>query len=113
MIDTQGPSGVPEGEAGPAAEPRGCTPAQLRRFIKSRPYVPLHELRRRFELNGATDEVTAIETADGQVFVGLPFREGRIVADLARQGEIGLQLCLDPSVPVVVGVYPMRPIVRS
>ena len=26
----------------------GCTQAQLRRFIKSRPYVPMHELRRQF-----------------------------------------------------------------
>ena len=26
----------------------GCTPAQLRRFIKSRAYLPVHEIRRRF-----------------------------------------------------------------
>ena len=39
---------------------RGPTAAQFRRFIKSRPYVPLHELRRRFELNGELDEVSLV-----------------------------------------------------
>ena len=42
-----------------ADQPAGCTGAQLRRFIKSRAYVPMHELRRRFELNG---EAVAIST---------------------------------------------------
>ncbi len=30
----------------------GCTAPQLRQFIKSRPYVPMHELRRRFGIDG-------------------------------------------------------------
>jgi hypothetical protein len=90
----------------------GCTQAQLRRFIKSRPYVPMHELRRRFELNGETDEVSAIPTADGTVYVGLPVRESAFIAELTRQGEIGLELCHDPSVPMVVGVFATRPIAR-
>ena len=90
-----------------------CTAAQLRRFIKSRPYVPLHELRRRFELNGELDDVAPIETADGIVYVGLPARESQLLADLARDGDIGLELCRDPLVPMVVGVYPMRPVSRS
>ena len=90
----------------------GATAAQLRRFIKSRAYVPLHELRRRFELNGDADEVALIDTPEGRVFVGLPEREGRFVAELVRQGDIGLELCRDPQVPIVVGVYPMRPISR-
>ena len=89
-----------------------CTASQLRRFIKSRPYVPLHELRRRFAINGPDDEVTAIDTASGRVFVGLPGREGRLLADLLRQGEIGYELLVDPVSPVVIGVYPMRPVPR-
>jgi hypothetical protein len=44
---------------------RTCTASQLRRFIRSRPYVPIHELRRRFELNGEADDVCRIETPDG------------------------------------------------
>ena len=91
----------------------GATAAQLRRFIKSRPYVPMHELRRRFNLNGEADEVFAIHTADGVLYLGLPPRESHLIADLIRQGEVGLELSRDPGAPVVVGVYPMRPITRS
>jgi len=91
---------------------RGTTAAQLRRFIKSRAYVPMHELRRRFELNGECDDVLAIETPDGRAYIGLPEREGRFMADLVRQGEVGLELGHDPEVAVVVGVFPMRPVGR-
>lgn len=90
-----------------------CTAAQLRRFIKSRPYVPMHELRRRFELNGDADEVTPIHAGEGVVYLGLQARESHLIEELIRQGEIGLELAYDPQVPIVVGVYPMRPISRS
>jgi hypothetical protein len=94
--------------------PRGPTAAQLRRFIKSRPYVPLHELRRRFELNGDLDEVALVETTEyGRVYLGLPVREADFIAGLVRDGEVGLELGHDPIVPVVVGVFPMRPVVRT
>jgi hypothetical protein len=93
--------------------PPACTPAQLRRFIKSRPYVPMHELRRRFELNGEADEVWPIATGSGRVFLGLPRRESQMIADLVRQGEVGVELSRDPDAPIVIGVYPMRPISRS
>jgi hypothetical protein len=90
------------------------TAAQLRRFIKSRPYVPMHELRRRFELNGELDDVTAVCIADGStVYVGLPARESELLGGLARDGDIGLELSHDPRVPIVVGVFPMRPISRN
>jgi len=91
----------------------GCTAPQLRRFIKSRPYVPMHELRRRFGINGEEDDVTPVETADGRVFVGLPAREGSLLGELLRGGEVGFELSLDPRTPIVVGLYPMRPIPRS
>jgi hypothetical protein len=91
----------------------GCTAAQLRRFIKSRPYVPMHELRRRFELNGGADDVTPIATSMGIVFLGLPDRESQFVADLVRQGDVGLEICRDPSAPMVVGVFAMKPISRQ
>jgi len=92
--------------------PRGCTAAQLRRFIKSRPYVPLHELRRRFELGGESDDVSSLDTADGVTYVGLPPREGALIQELVRQGEIGVELSMDPDVRIVIGVYPIRPIPR-
>ena len=91
---------------------RGTTAAQLRRFIKSRPYVPMHELRRRFELNGECDEVIPMETPSGRCYIGLPERESRFMADLVRQGEVGVELGHDPEVPIVVGVFPMRPVGR-
>jgi len=93
--------------------PHGATAAQLRRFIKSRPYVPLHELRRRFELNGEPDDVCPVRVPDGIVYVGLPRRECDLLAELVRCGDVGLELCRDPLVPIVMGVFPMRPVVRS
>jgi hypothetical protein len=89
-----------------------CSPAQLRRFIKSRPWIPMHELRRRFAINGTEDEVTLLDVEGSSVFVGLPEREGRILADLLRAGEVGFELSHDPATPIIVGVYPMRPVPR-
>lgn len=92
---------------------RTATAPQLRRFIKSRAYVPMHELRRRFAINGADDEVTPVDLERHRVFVGLPEREGRLLAELLRGGDIGYELSLDPISPIVVGVYPMRPVTRA
>ncbi len=91
---------------------RGTTGPQLRRFIKSRAYVPMHELRRRFAINGHDDDVTAVDVDKRRVFVGLPDREGRLLGELLRGGDIGYELSLDPISPIVVGVYPMRPVTR-
>jgi hypothetical protein len=93
--------------------PAGCTAPQLRRFIKSRPYIPMHELRRRFGINGTEDDVTPVDLAVGRIFVGLPSREGGLLGELLRGGEVGYELSLDPRSPVVVGLYPMRPVPRS
>ena len=100
------PSSAQEPHAGPTA-------AQLRRFIKSRPYVPLHELRRRFELDGDLDDVTPVEVPRlGQIFIGLAAREAELLATLVRDGDVGVELGHDPAVPIVVGVFAMRPVSR-
>jgi hypothetical protein len=91
----------------------GCTAPQLRRFIKSRPYVPMHELRRRFSIDGSDDDVTPVDLDGSRVFVGLPAREGSLLGELLRGGEIGYELSFDPLAPIVVGVYPMRPVPRT
>jgi hypothetical protein len=91
----------------------GCTPAQLRRFIKSRAYLPVHEIRRRFGIETADDDVTGFQVDATRVFVGLPQREGRILGDLVRAGEVGYELQLDPEAPIIIGVYPMRPVTRQ
>jgi hypothetical protein len=90
-----------------------CTAPQLRRFIKSRPYVPMHELRRRFGIDGGDDDVTPVRLDPGWVYVGLPGREGGLLGELLKAGEIGYELSLDPRTPIVIGVYPMRPIPRG
>ena len=101
-------TGQPQGE-----RPGGCTTAQLRRFIKSRAYVPIHEIRRRFLITTEDDDVAWIDLESGRVFVGLPPREGQMLGELLRAGEVGYELQLDPVAPVVVGVYPMRPVSRG
>jgi hypothetical protein len=90
-----------------------CTTAQLRRFIKSRAYVPMHEIRRRFLIVSEDDDVTGLSVDGSRIFVGLPEREGSMLGELFRSGEIGYELQLDPRTPVVVGVYPMRPVSRT
>lgn len=112
--DPAGTAGDPAASAAnhEASDLRGTSAAQLRRFIKSRPYVPLHELRRRFELNGQPDDVCPLQTPDGTVFLGLPPRECELLGELLRTGEIGLELCHDPLAPIAVGVFPMRPVIR-
>ena len=90
-----------------------CTAPQLRRFIKSRPYVPMHELRRRFAIDGGEDDVTSVDLASGRIYVGLPPREGSLLGELLRGGEVGYELSLDPRSPIVVGLYPMRPVART
>lgn len=90
-----------------------CTMAQMRRFIKSRPYVPIHELRRRFEIEGGEDDVNPVPTGTGTIYVGLPPQEARFLSDLIQAGEVGCEMLLDPCSPGVVGVYAMRPVARQ
>jgi hypothetical protein len=90
-----------------------CTTAQLRRFIKSRAYLPIHEIRRRFLIAVEDDDVTGVQLGPRRIYVGLPPREAVMLGDLLRSGEVGYELQFDPITPVVVGVYPMRPVTRS
>jgi hypothetical protein len=104
-----------EGEDGspvPARQPN-CTLAQMRRFIKSRPYVPVHELRRRFEIEGLEDEVSPVATEHGTIYVGLPPEQAQFLGDLIRSGDVGCEMLLDPDSPGVIGVFPMRPVARQ
>jgi hypothetical protein len=72
----------------------------------------MHELRRRFGINGGEDDVTRVDLDGEHIFVGLPGHEGRLLGELLRAGEVGYELSLDPRSPVIVGVYPMRPVPR-
>jgi hypothetical protein len=72
----------------------------------------MHELRRRFGINGMEDDVTPVHVDKGWIYVGLPPREGQLLGELLRGGEVGYELSLDPCTPIVIGVYPMRPVPR-
>jgi hypothetical protein len=73
----------------------------------------MHELRRRFGIAGAEDDVTPIRVGASRLYVGLPAAEGRMMGELLSGGDVGYELSMDPDVPIVVGVYPMRPVPRS
>lgn len=81
--------------------------SSLRRFITSRPYVPVAEIRRRFGLE-EPDCVCIVERDGVAAYLGLPEREAVKVQDLWSRGEIGLELSVEVHAPVVVGIYPMR-----
>jgi hypothetical protein len=81
--------------------------SSLRRFITSRPYVPIAELRRRFGLDDP-DAMSRVGCNGTSAFVGLPEREATKLEDLWQRGEVGLELSVEVHAPVVVGVYPMR-----
>ncbi len=111
--EANGEGRIPVMDAGPGGPRITCTSAQLRRFIKSRPWVPLHELRRRFGISGDDDDVSPIRVGHQLLFIGLPPAEARMVGELLSGGDVGYELSLDPTAPIVVGVYPMRPVPRG
>jgi hypothetical protein len=81
--------------------------SSLRRFISSRPYVAIAELRRRFLLDDP-EAVSRIERDGTVVWIGLPEREAAKLQDLWQRDEIGLEMSVEVRAPAVVGVYPMR-----
>ena len=81
--------------------------SSLRRFISSRPYVALAELRRRFVLD-QPDVMSRLERNGTGAWVGLPEREAAKLQELWLRDEVGLQLSVEVRAPVVVGIFPMR-----
>lgn len=81
--------------------------SSLRRFITSRPYVTIAELRRRFALDDP-EAVTHVARNGTSAYIGLPEREALKLEELWRRDEIGLEFSVEVRAPVIVGVYPMR-----
>jgi hypothetical protein len=81
--------------------------SSLRRFITSRPYVTVAELRRRFGLDDP-DAVTHVQRNGTSAWIGLPEREAAKLQELWNRDELGMELSVDVRAPVVVGIYPMR-----
>jgi len=78
--------------------------SSLHWFVKSRPFVLVPEIRRRFELD-AGDEAWPIESPGGRVYVALPQRAARLLEDLVKEHRVGLELTPDLGARLVLGVY--------
>jgi hypothetical protein len=81
--------------------------SSLRRFITSRPYVTVAELRRRFGLDDP-DAMAHVQRNGTSAWIGLPEREATKLQELWHRDELGLEMSVEVQAPVVVGVYPMR-----
>jgi len=81
--------------------------SSLRRFVCSRPYVPVAELRRRFGLD-EPDAMVRISRNGSSAYIGVPAREAAKLEELWIRDELGVELSVDVRAPVVVGVFPMR-----
>ena len=81
--------------------------SSLRRFINSRPYVTVSEIRRRFGLDDP-DAVTRVARNGTTAFIGLPAREALKLSELWQHDEIGFEFSVEVRAPAVIGIYPMR-----
>lgn len=80
--------------------------SSLRRYLTSRPYIAIADIRRRF---GLDPEAMSVVFRNGTTaFVGLPEREATKLQDLWQREEVGVELSVEVRAPVVVGVYPIR-----
>jgi hypothetical protein len=80
--------------------------SSLRRYLTSRPYISVADIRRRFGLEA--DAMSHIARNGTSAFIGLPEREALKVQDLWQREEVGVELSVEVNAPVVVGIYPMR-----
>jgi hypothetical protein len=74
-------------------------------YLRSKSYVPIPELRRRFDIS--SEEMSTIQDNGHKVYIGLPQDLAEVVANLRRQNKIGLETAPEFSASVVVGIYPM------
>ena len=80
--------------------------SSLRRYLTSRPYIAVADIRRRF---GLDPEAMSVVARNGTTaYIGLPEREASKLQDLWQRDEVGMELSVEVRAPVVVGVYPMR-----
>jgi hypothetical protein len=80
--------------------------SSLRRYLTSRPYISVADIRRRFGLEA--DAMSHIARNGTSAYIGLPEREASKLQDLWQRDEVGLELSVEVHAPVVVGIYPMR-----
>jgi hypothetical protein len=80
--------------------------SSLRRYLTSRPYIAVADIRRRFGLD--PDAMSVVSRNGTTAYIGLPEREASKLQDLWQRDEVGVELSVEVRAPVVVGVYPMR-----
>lgn len=80
--------------------------SSLRRYLTSRPYIAVADIRRRFGLD--PDAMSRVSSNGTTAFIGLPEREASKLEDLWQREEVGVELSVEVKAPVIVGVYPMR-----
>lgn len=73
-------------------------------FIRSRSYVSIPDIRRRFNLP-SDNEVHPIVGPQGRVYVGLPADAARVLGELVRDGRVGLELQPGIHARAATGVY--------
>jgi hypothetical protein len=73
-------------------------------FIRSRSYVSIPDIRRRFNLDTG-DEVFPVACQIGRVYVGLPADATRVLGDLVREGRVGFELQPGLAAQAAIGVY--------
>lgn len=84
------------------------SPSTLLWFIRRKAFVPLCEIRRRFDIDG--EEGSFFDGDDGRVFVGLPSNSSSALEKLWRQGKIGLEFSVEFDCRVLIGVFPISPV---
>jgi hypothetical protein len=80
--------------------------SSLRRYLTSRPYIAVADIRRRFGLD--PDAMSRVSGNGTTAFIGLPDREASKLQDLWQRDEVGVELSVEVRAPVVIGVYPLR-----
>ena len=80
--------------------------SSLRRYLTSRPYIAVADIRRRFGLD--PDAMSVVARNGTRAFIGLPDREATKLQDLWQRDEIGMELSVEVRAPVVIGIFPMR-----
>ena len=80
--------------------------SSLRRYLTSRPFIAVADIRRRFGLD--PDAMSVVSRNGTTAYIGLPEREAMKLQDLWQRDEVGVELSVEVRAPVVVGVYPMR-----
>lgn len=94
-----------EGEA-ERAPARRVKASSLLWFISNRPYVPISDIRRRFDLY--SEHGTMLRDEEGPLHLGLPEQAAATILDLRRRNKIEFEYDYAYEMRIVIGVFPLR-----